>query len=77
MNAHFANPRLQPGFEYLGCTDNRFLIRKYLNLATAENSSHLTDQVSDGFNSIMSGPRENVDFALDYFVNHIDRIRQQ
>ncbi|XP_034941475.1 uncharacterized protein [Chelonus insularis] len=76
MNAHLANPLFQSGFEYLGCTDNQYLIRKYLNLAMAENATQLTDLISDAFISIMAGKRENVIFVLDYFVNHIDRIRE-
>ncbi|XP_008559728.2 thyrotropin-releasing hormone-degrading ectoenzyme [Microplitis demolitor] len=76
MNAHLANPLEQPGFQYLGCTENRHLIEKYLLLAIADNSTLLTDQVSNAFISIMSGKRENVDFALDFFINNIEKIRK-
>lgn len=77
MNAHLANPLVQPGLQYLGCTNNRNLMKKYLILAIAENSTLLEDQVSDAFSSIMSGKRDNVDFALDFFISYIDQIRQQ
>ncbi|XP_074096466.1 thyrotropin-releasing hormone-degrading ectoenzyme-like isoform X3 [Cotesia typhae] len=76
MNAHLANPLVQPGLQYLGCTNNRNLMKKYLILAIADNSTLLGDQVSDAFLSIMSGKRDNVDFALDFFISYIDQIRQ-
>ncbi|KAK0077292.1 hypothetical protein PV325_004170 [Microctonus aethiopoides] len=76
MNAHFANPLNQPGYEFLGCTDDHYIMRKYLVLAMAENASLLIEELSTAFSSIITGRRENFDFALDYFINHIDRMRQ-
>lgn len=76
MNAHFANPLNQPGYELLGCTDDHYIMRKYLALAMAENASLLIEELSTAFSSIITGRRENFDFALDYFINHIDRMRQ-
>ncbi|XP_063992148.1 uncharacterized protein LOC135170322 [Diachasmimorpha longicaudata] len=76
MSAHWANPREHRAFQALGCTKNHRLIRKYLALAFAENATLLSDDVYEGLSSMISGPAGNYDFALDYFIENIDQIRQ-
>ncbi|XP_015127624.1 membrane alanyl aminopeptidase [Diachasma alloeum] len=76
MSAHWANPLEHHAFEALGCTKNHRLIKKYLALAFAENATLLTHDVYDALHSMITGPAQNYDFALDYFIENIDEIRQ-
>lgn len=77
MDAHSANPRELRAYNYLGCTKNHNLINKYITRAFANNATVMNDDVYDAFTSMILGPAENYNFALDYFTGNIDKIRQQ
>ncbi|XP_011304152.1 membrane alanyl aminopeptidase [Fopius arisanus] len=76
MNAHWANPVEHNAFQYLGCTKNHHLIKKYLTLAFAENATLLSNDVGEALQSMIMGPVDNYNFGLDYFIENIDSIRQ-
>ncbi|XP_063992263.1 aminopeptidase N-like [Diachasmimorpha longicaudata] len=76
MNAHWANSLEDRPFKYLGCTKNHRLIKKYLTEAFAENTTASSTDVYEGLNSMTMGSAENYNFALDYFIENTDQIRQ-
>ncbi|XP_015604744.1 aminopeptidase N-like [Cephus cinctus] len=59
---------------YLGCSEHKEILTKYMSLATTENSTILKEHASDAFASIYDGSGDNINFALDYLIDNFDKL---
>ncbi|XP_015604742.1 aminopeptidase N [Cephus cinctus] len=59
---------------YLGCSEDEEILDQYLTYATTRDSDIFYYDAYYAYASVYNGSPQNINFALDYFINEFERI---